>query len=90
MHVIHSDGRAYIDQTVAVLDGVTYPLSAIMSLEMREIKRRSWRMRRWVCFLVGVPLFMGVAILSAYAPASPSRDPDQIRWLIGVAVFPPR
>jgi hypothetical protein len=86
MSVVYSDGRACINTVTAVLDGVTYPLSAIASLETREIKPKAG-CARWACYLIGVPLFVSVAAFAVFAPASPTHDPVQIKWLIGLAVF---
>jgi hypothetical protein len=64
------------------LDGVTYPLSAIASLETREIKPKAG-CARWACYLIGVPLFVFVSVAAIGQP----RDPIVINWLIGLAIL---
>lgn len=85
MRVIYSDERVRIDTVAAVLDGVTYPLSAIASLETREIKPKAG-CARWACYLLGAPLFVSVAAIAVLAPPSPT-DPLQIKGLIGLAIL---
>jgi hypothetical protein len=85
MRVIYSDERVRIDTVAAVLDGVTYPLSAIASLETREIKPKAG-CARWACYLLGAPLFVSVAAIAVLAPPPPT-DPLQIEGLIGLAIL---
>ncbi|HEY8124202.1 MAG TPA: DUF6232 family protein [Methylocystis sp.] len=85
MSVIYSDERACIDTVTAVLDGVTFPLSAIASLEIREVKPKAG-CARWTCYLLGVPLFVSVAAIAVLSPPSPT-DPLQIKGLIGLVIL---
>jgi hypothetical protein len=85
MSVIYSDERACINTVTAVLDGVTYPLSAIASIETREVKPKAG-CARWVCYLLGVPLFVSVAAIAVLAPPSPP-DPIVINGYIGLAIL---
>jgi hypothetical protein len=85
MSVIYSDERACINTVTAVLDGVTYPLSAIASIETREIRPKAG-CARWACYLIGVPLFVSVGATAVLAPPSPP-DPAVINGLIGLAIL---
>lgn len=85
MRVIYSDERVRIDTVAAVLDGVTYPLNAIASIETRQIKPKAG-CARWACYLLGVPLFVSVAAIAVLAPP-PTPDPLEIKGLIGLAIL---
>lgn len=84
MRIIHSDERAVINTVAAVLDGVTYPLAAIASLETREIKPKIG-CAPIVCYFFGGPIFLLAVLMAPLAVKD--HDPDTIRSAMGFAVL---
>lgn len=89
MRVFYQDGRATIGSSFAILDGVTYPIAAIASVDSRRLPRKIG-CAPILCFLIGAPLLMSATghAFHALAPgAGPPINRETIKTAIGFAVL---
>lgn len=89
MRMIYRDDRVAIGDSIAILDGVAYPISAIASVEAREIKAKVG-FTPIICFALGAPLSFsatGHALHALLPGGSPPIDRETARLAIGFAVL---
>jgi hypothetical protein len=89
MRVFHQDERATIGLSIAVLDGVTYPIAAIASVDSRRVRRKIG-CAPILCFLIGAPLLMSASghAFHALSPrAALPIDRETIKIAIGFALL---
>jgi len=81
LHLIYSDDRATINTVAAVLDGVTFPLGAIASIQTRELSPSGVFFR---FFLGGFAAFMALFALAYLWPEIVHRQAGQPVYQGGV------
>lgn len=85
MLVFHSDGRAVINSVAAILDGVTYPLAAVASIETRA-NVPGWSFLDFFCAFFGALATLAGVVVAGQAIVEAGGGPLPFSH-IGPAVF---
>jgi hypothetical protein len=84
MRIIYQDDRVTIGESIAILDGVTYPISAIASVEARKIKPRGCL--PLICYALAAPPFIAAAGLVQEIHSGNGAELETARIAFGLAV----